>query len=154
MGSRRSGQRVPVSGGAGYLGSPVVAGLREGGETQVYGDAFIEVSGSGGASRRFVYVDDAAKGIVLAAGRCADAELVNPRTGEEITIRKLGELIAVRTGFTGKSRSDTSQAGSQPRQALDTNRAREPSGLAARMLLEQGLRGTIYWNERRQGASS
>ena len=103
----------------------------------------IEVWGTGAASREFLYVEDAAEGIVLATERYDGAEPVNLGTGREITIRELVELIARLTGFTGELRWDTSKPDGQPRRALDTSRAAERFGFRARTTFEEGLRATI-----------
>ena len=97
------------------------------------------------ASREFLYVDDAAEGIVLAAERYDGAEPVNLGTGQEITIRELVELIVEVTGFKGEIRWDPSKPDGQPRRALDTSRARERFGFVARTSFEDGLRRTIEW---------
>jgi GDP-L-fucose synthase len=110
----------------------------------------IEVWGTGAASREFLYVDDAAEGIVLAADRYDDPEPVNLGTGREITIRDLVTLIVGLTGFTGEIRWDASKPDGQPRRALDTSRARERFGFVARTDFEAGLYATIEWYERRR----
>src|SRR5450759_2897562 len=109
------------------------------------GDGFIEAWGTGSASREFLYVDDAARGIVLAAERYDGRDPVNLGVGSEITIRDLTELIARLTGFSGEIRWDPSKPAGQPRRALDTSRAREAFGFAAGTLFEEGLRATIDW---------
>ena len=109
------------------------------------GARFIEVWGSGSPSREFLYVDDAADGIVLAAERYDGAEPVNLGVGREITIRDLVDLIAELSGFSGEVRWDRSKPDGQPRRALDTSRARDRFGFTARMSLEEGLRRTIDW---------
>jgi GDP-L-fucose synthase len=109
------------------------------------GDAHIEAWGTGSASREFLYVDDAARGIVLAAERYDGREPVNLGVGSEITIRDLTELIARLTGFTGEIRWDPSKPDGQPRRALDTSRARELFGFSAGTSFEDGLRATIEW---------
>ncbi len=111
------------------------------------GAEYIEVWGTGAASREFLYVDDAAEGIVLAAERYDGAEPVNLGVGREITIRELVELIARLVSFKGKIRWDPSKPDGQPRRALDTDRARERFGFAARTGFEEGLRRTIEWYE-------
>jgi GDP-L-fucose synthase len=111
------------------------------------GDDHIEVWGTGSASREFLYVDDAARAIVLAAERYDGAEPVNLGVGREITIRDLVELIAKLTGFSGELRWDSSKPDGQPRRALDTSRARERFGFVAKTSFEDGLRATIDWYE-------
>ena len=110
-------------------------------------DDYIEVWGTGSASREFLYVDDAAEGIVLAAERYDGPEPVNLGVGHEITIRDLVELIAELTGFTGEIRWDATKPDGQPRRALDTSRARERFGFVATTSFEDGLRRTIDWYE-------
>jgi GDP-L-fucose synthase len=109
------------------------------------GDSFIEVWGTGSASREFLYVDDAAEGIVLAADRYDGAEPVNLGVGQEITIRDLVTLIARLARFDGEIRWDASKPDGQPRRALDTSRAREWFGFTARTSFEEGLRQMVDW---------
>ena len=108
----------------------------------------IDVWGTGSASREFLYVDDAAEAIVLAAERCEGAAPVNLGVGHEITIRELVELIARLTRFDGEIRWDSTKPDGQPRRALDTSRAREGFGFVAKTGFEEGLRRTINWYER------
>jgi GDP-L-fucose synthase len=116
------------------------------------GDEAIEVWGTGSASREFLYVDDAAEGIVLAAERYDGRDPVNLGVGREITIRDLVELIVRLTGFKGEVRWDHSKPDGQPRRALDTSRARERFGFVAQTDFEDGLRRTIEWYERERAA--
>jgi GDP-L-fucose synthase len=118
------------------------------------GDTFIEAWGTGSASREFLYVEDAARGIVLAAERYDGRDPVNLGVGSEITIRELTGLIARLTGFAGEIRWDPSKPDGQPRRALDTSRAREAFGFSAKTSFEDGLRATIEWYESRRGADS
>lgn len=105
----------------------------------------IDVWGTGSASREFLYVADAAEGIVLAAERYDGPEPVNLGTGQEISIRALVELIAEVTGFAGEIRWDPAKPDGQPRRALDTTRARERFGFTAATALREGLTRTIEW---------
>jgi GDP-L-fucose synthase len=107
----------------------------------------IDVWGTGSASREFLYVADAAEGIVLGAERYDGAEPVNLGVGREITIRELVKLIVRFTRFGGEIRWDHSKPDGQPRRALDTSRARERFGFEARTSFEDGLRQTIEWYE-------
>jgi GDP-L-fucose synthase len=107
----------------------------------------IEVWGTGRASREFLYVDDAAMGIVLAAERYDGADPVNLGTGSEITIKTLVELIARLTSFAGEIRWDPSKPDGQLRRSLDTSRAEALFGFRARVPFEEGLRRTIEWYE-------
>jgi GDP-L-fucose synthase len=111
----------------------------------------IEVWGTGSASREFLYVDDAAEGIVLAADLYDGADPVNLGVGNEITIRDLVELIVRLTRFRGEIVWDSTKPDGQPRRALDTSRAREAFGFEARTTFEDGLRATIEWYERQLG---
>jgi GDP-L-fucose synthase len=106
---------------------------------------YIEVWGTGRASREFLYVDDAAEGIVLATERYDDAGPVNLGVGHEITIRELVTLIVRLTGYRGEVRWDTSKPDGQPRRALDTAKARDLFNFEARTSFEDGLRETINW---------
>jgi GDP-L-fucose synthase len=101
--------------------------------------------GDGSATREFLYVDDAAEAIVLAAERYDRPEPVNVGTGEEISIRELAELVAELTGFDGEIRWDTSKPNGQPRRRLETTRAERLFGFRARMPLREGLERTIAW---------
>jgi GDP-L-fucose synthase len=105
----------------------------------------VEVWGTGSATREFLYVDDAAEGIVLATERYDGREPVNLGAGREISIRKLAELIAAETGFEGEIVWDASKPDGQPRRALDTTRAAELFGFRARTDFLEGLRRTIEW---------
>ena len=116
-------------------------------EARDRGDAFVEVWGTGAASREFLYVDDAAEGIALATERYDGDEPVNLGVGHEITIRELVETIARLSGFEGEIRWDATKPDGQPRRALDTSRARERFGFVAHTSFEDGLRRTIAWYE-------
>ena len=116
------------------------------------GEPFIEVWGTGAASREFLYVGDAAEGIVLGAERYDGADPVNLGVGREITIRDLVELIVRLTGYDGDVRWDTTKPDGQPRRALDTSRAREQFGFIAKTSFEDGLRRTIDWYEQHRAA--
>ncbi len=105
----------------------------------------IDVWGTGSASREFLYVDDAAEGIVLAAERYDGGDPVNLGVGREITIRDLVELIARLTGFEGEICWDASKPDGQPRRALDISRARQEFGFEASTSFDDGLRQTIDW---------
>jgi GDP-L-fucose synthase len=116
------------------------------------GSDAIEVWGTGSASREFLYVDDAANGIVLGAERYDGAEPINLGVGHEITIRDLVGLIVRLTRFDGEVRWDISKPDGQPRRALDTSRARELFGFEAMTSFEDGLRRTIEWYEQHRAA--
>jgi GDP-L-fucose synthase len=99
--------------------------------------------GTGTPSREFLYVDDAARALVLAAERYDLSEPVNIGTGTETRIRDLAETIARLTGFEGETIWDTSRPDGQPVRYLDVSRARERFGFEAEVGLEDGLRRTI-----------
>jgi GDP-L-fucose synthase len=109
------------------------------------GDSHIEVWGTGSASREFLYVDDAATAIVLAAELYDSGEPVNLGVGAEITVRDLVAVIARLTGFVGEIRWDPTKPDGQPRRALDVTRAREAFGFQAKTSFENGLKRTIEW---------
>jgi GDP-L-fucose synthase len=111
------------------------------------GASSIEVWGSGAASREFIFVEDAAEGIVLAAERYDGAEPVNIGAGFEITIRELVSLIVELTRYRGEVVWDRSKPDGQPRRMLDTSRARERFGFEARTGFREGLQRTIAWYE-------
>ncbi|WOX56774.1 GDP-L-fucose synthase family protein [Methanoculleus receptaculi] len=108
----------------------------------------VEVWGTGAASREFLYVDDAAEGIALAAERYDKPDPVNLGAGFEITIRDLATLIADITGFTGEIVWDTTKPDGQPRRCLDVSRAEREFGFRARTKFEDGLKETVEWYKR------
>jgi GDP-L-fucose synthase len=105
----------------------------------------IEVWGTGSASREFLYVDDAAEGIVLAAELYDGPEPVNLGTDEELPIRDLVTLIAGICGFTGEIRWDTSKPDGQPRRRVDPGRAARLFGFKAQTDFATGLQATVDW---------
>ena len=116
-------------------------------EARDSGAAEIVAWGDGSPTREFLYVEDAAEGILLAAERYDSSEPVNLGSAYEISIKDLTETIARLTGFTGRIVWDTSQPNGQPRRKLDTTRAKERFGFAAHTSFEDGLRKTIAWYE-------
>lgn len=116
-------------------------------EARERGDDHIVVWGTGNATREFLYVEDAAEGIVLAAERYGAGDPVNLGSGMEISIAKLAQLISRLTGFTGEIAWDSSKPDGQPRRCLDTSKAEQLFGFRARTALEQGLRKTVGWYE-------
>lgn len=114
-------------------------------EAQDAGAASIEVWGDGSPTREFLYVEDAAEGILLAAEGYNGPEPVNLGSGHEIAIKDLVNLIARLTGFDGKIVWDASKPNGQPRRGLDTTRAWDYFGFRAQMSFEDGLRKTIDW---------
>ena len=108
----------------------------------------IVVWGTGRATREFLYVEDAAEGILLAAERYDGSEPVNVGSGMEISIRDLVHLIARLTQFEGEIVWDATKPDGQPRRCLDTSRAEQLFGFKARTLFEDGLQRTVEWYER------
>jgi GDP-L-fucose synthase len=103
------------------------------------------VWGTGKPSREFLYVEDAAEGVLLAAEKYDKSDPVNLGVGKEITIRELVSLIAELTGYDGKVVWDTSKPDGQPRRCLDTSKARKEFGFVAKTDLVEGLKKTIDW---------
>jgi GDP-L-fucose synthase len=101
--------------------------------------------GDGTPTREFLYVEDAAEGLIAGAERYSSADPVNLGSGEEIAIRDLAQLIARLCGFEGRIAWDASRPNGQPRRKLDTTRAWERFGWKARVSFEDGLRRTIAW---------
>ncbi|OGX38767.1 MAG: GDP-fucose synthetase [Omnitrophica WOR_2 bacterium RIFCSPHIGHO2_02_FULL_52_10] len=111
------------------------------------GKKSIKVWGTGDPTREFLYVDDAANGIVLAAEKYNKSEPVNIGSGFEISIKDLIHMIARLTGFEGKINWDTAKPDGQPRRLLDVTRAKKEFGFEAKVGLEEGLKKTIQWYE-------
>ncbi len=120
-------------------------------EAKQRGDSEIEVWGTGDVSREFLYVTDAAEGILLAAEHYDQSEPVNLGVGREILIKDLVHLIAELTGFRGGVRFDPSKPDGQPRRCLNPNRAEREFGFKAKTSLEDGLRKTIDWYRQQRG---
>ncbi len=114
-------------------------------ESKEAGDDFIEVWGTGAASREFLYVDDAAEGIVLAAERYDGPDPVNLGANRELPIKDLVELIVKVVGFDGEIRWDPSKPDGQPRRRVDPSRAKDAFGFSAHTSFDEGLRSTIDW---------
>ncbi len=109
------------------------------------GEDSITVWGDGSATREFLYVDDAAEGIVLAAEKYDKGEPVNLGAGFEISIKDLIGLIVELTGFSGRVVWDTTKPNGQPRRCLDTSKAEQAFGFKARVDFHEGLKKTIDW---------
>lgn len=105
----------------------------------------VNIWGTGNASREFLYVDDAAEGIILATESYNKPEPVNLGTGREISIRDLVNTLARLTEFDGEITWDASRPDGQPRRMLDTTRAFREFGFHAQTILEDGLRRTVDW---------
>lgn len=114
-------------------------------EAQDSGVEEIVVWGDGSPTREFLYVEDAADGIVTAAEKYNGGLPVNLGSGYEISIKDLAEMIVRLTGFEGKLVWETDKPNGQPRRGLDVTRARELFGWSAQVPFEEGLRRTIEW---------
>lgn len=119
--------------------------IRKGIEAAERGDDEVVVWGTGQVTREFLYVEDAAEGILLGAERYDASDPVNLGSGEEITVRDLAVLIMRLVGFKGRLRWDTTRPDGQPRRRLDTSKAERLFSFRARTPLEDGLRKTIEW---------
>lgn len=120
-------------------------------EAKEQGASQVVVWGDGSPTREFLYVDDAAEGILLAAERYNESEPVNLGSSYEISIKELVTLIARMTGFSGEIIWDTSKPNGQPRRKLDVERAKEAFGFTSRTTFEEGLRKTIEWYKQSSG---
>lgn len=116
------------------------------------GDSEVVLWGDGTPTREFLYVDDAARGLVLAAQRYDSPEPVNLGAGFEITMRELAHTIAGKLGYTGKLVWDATRPNGQPRRMLATGRAREQFGFSAEISLDEGLNRTIAWYRLNKGS--
>jgi GDP-L-fucose synthase len=117
-------------------------------EPQPQPDRSIVIWGDGSPTREFLYVEDAAEGILLAAERYDKGEPVNLGSGREISIRDLAEKIAGLTGFQGRVVWDTTKPNGQPRRKLDVSRAEREFGFRAQFPFEEGLQRTIEYYRR------
>ncbi|MEK6878774.1 MAG: GDP-L-fucose synthase [Nanoarchaeota archaeon] len=112
---------------------------------------YIDVWGTGSASREFLYVEDAAEGIILATKLYNKSDPVNLGSGMEITIKSLAEQIADLTDFKGEIRWDHSKPDGQPRRCLDVSKAEKEFGFRAQTSFYEGLKKTIdWWKENKQ----
>jgi GDP-L-fucose synthase len=123
----------------------VPALIRKAVEAQDKGAKEMVVWGDGSPTREFLFVEDAADGIVTAAEKYNGAEPVNLGSGYEISIKDLSEMICRMTGFQGKLIWDTTKPNGQPRRGLDVSRAKEYFGWSAQVPFEEGMRRTIDW---------
>lgn len=111
----------------------------------------VEMWGTGHPTREFLYVDDGAEGILLAAERYNKPDPVNLGTGREITIADLVQKIATLTGYTGRIVWNASKPDGQPRRCLNVSRAEKEFGFRARMDFDEGLRRTVDWYLKQRG---
>lgn len=124
--------------------------IRKAIEAQERGEKELVVWGDGSPTREFLYVEDAAEGILAATERYNGAEPVNLGSGYEISIKDLAELIVRLTGFQGRLVWDTSKPNGQPRRGLDVSRAKAYFGWEAQTPFEEGLRRTIEWYQQQR----
>jgi GDP-L-fucose synthase len=109
------------------------------------GDESVVLWGDGSPTREFLYVEDCAEGLWLAAQHYDGAEPVNLGTGDEISIRELAGVIAEATGYPGEIVWDDSKPNGQPRRRLDVERARKQFGFASRTPFREGIERTVAW---------
>ena len=109
------------------------------------GQATLTLWGDGSPTREFLYVEDAAEGILRAAKHYEGSLPVNLGTGEEVTISNLATMIAKEAGFTGQIEWDTTKPNGQPRRCLDVSRAKQLFGFQAKHTFGEGLKKTMHW---------
>src|SRR5207245_8560049 len=109
------------------------------------GQATLTLWGDGSPTREFLYVEDAAEGILLAAEHYEGSLPANLGTGEEVTIRNLATMVAMEADFKGQIEWDTTKPNGQPRRCLDVSRAKELFGFHAKHTLQEGLKKTMQW---------
>jgi GDP-L-fucose synthase len=126
-------------------GHVIPAMIRKFSSARAVGAPEVVLWGDGSPTREFLYVDDAAEGILAAAERYDGGEPVNLGSGEEISIRDLARLVAEETGYGGAIRWDTSKPNGQPRRRLDVSRAERLFGWRATTSLRDGLKRTVEW---------
>ena len=124
--------------------------IRKCAEAKKEGRPEIVLWGDGTPTREFLYVEDAAEGILLAAERYNGNQPVNLGTGKEILIRDLAQVVAAEVGFTGEIVWDTSKPNGQPRRCLDVTRAKELFGFEAAHNLQAGIAKTVAWFSRHE----
>jgi len=123
----------------------IAAIIRKVYEAKKEGKDYIEVWGTGKATREFLYVEDGAEGIILATEKYNKSEPVNIGSGMEISIKDLVQLICQLMDFKGEIRWDTSKPDGQPRRKLDISRAKKEFGFIAKIDFKIGLQKTIKW---------
>ena len=114
-------------------------------EAKERGDGRVVLWGDGSPSREFLYVDDAARAILLAAEHYSGNEPINLGTGHEITIQALAHLIADAVGFTGEIVWDTAKPNGQPRRCLEVSRAKQLFGFESTTAFTDGIQKTVSW---------
>ena len=114
-------------------------------EVKDRGEEEVVCWGTGKPTRGFLYMEDAAEGILLATEKYNKSDPINLGTVLEVSIKDLAELIARLVEFKGKIKWDTSKPNGQPRRKLDTSRAEREFGFKAKMDFEKGMKRTIEW---------
>ncbi len=109
------------------------------------GEKEVEIWGTGKASREFLYVEDAARAILLATEKYNSKDPVNIGSGKEITIKELVKLISNEVGYTGQIKWNLNKPDGQPRRCLNTDKARTAFGFEAKMSIEEGIKRTVEW---------
>jgi len=123
-------------------------------DAQKNGRRSITVWGTGKPTREFLYIDDAARGIIIAAEKYNKSDPVNLGAGFEISVKDLANKIVQLTNFKGKIVWDKSKPDGQPRRSLDTSLAKKEFGFTAKTKLEEGLRKTIQWYKQYKAAQN
>jgi GDP-L-fucose synthase len=126
--------------------------IRKCGEGQRTGASEIVLWGDGTPTREFLYVEDAAEGVVLAAEQYNDSRPLNLGTGEEVSIKALAGMVAAETGYNGRITWDATKPNGQPRRCLDVSRIKQAIGFQAKHSLRDGLRKTIQWYQENRAA--
>lgn len=119
--------------------------IRKSAEAKQSGRDDIILWGDGTSTREFLYVEDAAEGILLAAEHYNDSFPLNLGTGEEVTIKDLARMIVTEVGYQGRISWDTSKPNGQPRRCLDVSRIKRTIGFQAKHSLHDGLKKTVHW---------
>lgn len=114
-------------------------------QAKAAGDAEVVLWGDGSPTREFLYVEDAAEGLIRGAESYDSSDPVNLGSGEEISIADLAALIAKATGFAGHFRWDATRPNGQPRRRLDVTRAKERFGFSAQVSFKEGIERTVKW---------
>lgn len=114
-------------------------------EAKEKGEPRVTLWGSGNVTREFIYVEDAAEGIILATKKYNESYPVNIGSGQEITVKELAARVKVLTGYDGEIVWDESKPDGQPRRRLDIDYAKEKIGFEANTFLMEGLQKTIKW---------
>jgi nucleoside-diphosphate-sugar epimerase len=113
-------------------------------------EKYVTLWGTGKATREFLFVGDAAEGVIAATEKYSKTDPVNIGCGKDISIKELAKLVADLFSYTGEIRWDTTKPDGQPRRCLNVDRAKVQFGFEARTSLEDGLKSTIEWYRNEQ----